>query len=336
MAADSGYEFVALPDEVRRVPRPHARHDIRPPGTGSFMLRVRYRVEQPVHIGAGHWFLQERRAVRAAVRSGDKLVIPGSSLKGMLRARYEAITKSCCPGERAPKDAELKGAIPSRKRAGYRVKFADAIHAHPVFAGSCMAGGPMCAACALFGCMSLRARVSCFDLVPNNAAVAVVSVAKRFSPRPHHLGYYDVDEARRTLHVKRLHGRKFHVGGQQDSDVSARGGRRGKSRGGQASGGGREWLEVIPKDVELEGRVVCVNVTPAEAGGLLCALGFVPESTVRIGSAKALGLGVLEPKNLAPIGVMDPMFDDMCNMFSQSDDYYRQGEQRLLGMFGGL
>ncbi|MCA9718276.1 MAG: hypothetical protein KC468_26625, partial [Myxococcales bacterium] len=58
-------------------------------------LELVYKLDQPVHIGAGRKVVVNGGLVRATVRSRSTAVVPGSSWKGAVRARYEAITRSC-------------------------------------------------------------------------------------------------------------------------------------------------------------------------------------------------------------------------------------------------
>ncbi len=323
MPASDGYRFVQLPDAVHRERRPQARFDRRVKGTARLTLEVSYKVVQPVHVGAGHWQLNGRTPVRMAARSGARLVIPGSSMKGSLRARYEAITNSCCLG-RPPKGRRLSKTLPSRSYPEYEVKFDAEIAKHPVFS-NCRPrpDAPLCAGCALFGAMSLRSRVAVHDLLaPEGVAVELARIPERFSPRPHHLGHFEVDERQRQLRVTKLRGRKFYRGSLTKSDA------------------GYESAEVIPAGTELSGSVACTNITAAELGGLLSALGFVPPTQLRVGAAKAYAFGRIDPVGVKVVpgpradDLPDGFLDIARSEFEASADRHQKGEEWLVSISG--
>jgi hypothetical protein len=327
MAASEGYGFVPLPDAVHREHRPQACFDRRVEGTARLTLELSYRVVQPIHVGAGYWKLNGRTPVRMAARCGARLAIPGSSMKGLLRARYEAITKSCCVG-RAPKNTRLSNTLPSRTYPNHQVVFDDAIRAHPIFSNCRSKSGSLCAACALFGAMSLRGRVSFRDLLtPDGTVCELARLPKRFSPRPHHLGWFEVDERREQLRVTKLRGRKFYRGSLTHSDA------------------GYDLAEVIPSGTELTGSVVCTNITAAELGGLLTALGFQPAaqppSQLRVGAAKAYAFGRIDAVRVGvvpgpqPEDLPDGCLETAQEKFETSADHHRTGQDWLVRISGG-
>ncbi len=312
MGAIEGYRFVPLPDEVHRQPRPHARHDQHEPGTVKVVLELTYEVARPIHVGSGHWTFRGRTPVRMATQSSGRAVIPGSTIKGVVRSRYEAITKSCCIG-RAPRDRKLSRGLPSRTYPEYTVVFDDEVRRHPVFK-PCKANSDLCAACALFGLMSLRGRVVFRDLLaPANTSYELAKLPLRFSPRPHHLGKFTSDHSRERLTVTKLRGRKFYSGNLTKFD------------------GGSESAEVLPIGTQLTGTVACTNVTAAEFGGLLTALAFIPASILRVGSAKAYSFGSLKPVRIGTLvgEFPDGFVEHARTAFESSPDYHHVGKHRL-------
>ena len=321
MPTKEGYRFVPLPDAVHRERRPHARLDRRVEGTARLTLEISYKVALPVHVGAGHRTLVGHTPVRVAARSGGRPVIPGSSLKGLLRARYEAITNSCSTSG-PPRDGKLTKTLPSRSFLGYQVVFDPSVRQHEVFERCPPNSDRLCAACALFGRMSLRGRVAVRDLLaPEATALEPGELPKRFSPRPHHLGHYKKDE-RQRLTVTKLKGRKFYRG-----ELSK-------------SGAKTETAELIPRGTMLSGTIVCTNITAAELGGLLIALGSEPGSRLRVGAAKAYPFGLLVPVRLGVVpGPPEDdfprgFFDSARAEFEQSADRHAEGEQWLAWISG--
>jgi CRISPR/Cas system CSM-associated protein Csm3 (group 7 of RAMP superfamily) len=49
----------------------------------------------PLHVGSGLFRLANGQVVKEAIRQGEQLIIPGSSLKGVFRSIAEAISRSC-------------------------------------------------------------------------------------------------------------------------------------------------------------------------------------------------------------------------------------------------
>lgn len=317
----TGYRFVPLPPQVHRAKRPHAVFHRIPPDTMWVVLEVELVALERVHIGSGFRTLRGQRAVRAAARSGDRLVIPGSTMKGLLRARYEAITRSCAP-HREPKNQQLGDQLPSRSFPGYKVELAASVRQHSVFA-EC-APQHSCSACALFGRMSQRSRVSVHDLIaPASASTVDATIPKRYSPRLHHLGRFAEAERDRRLTVQELHGRKLYTGDAPPPEV----------RG--------EIAEVVRPGTRFSGRITCTNISMAELGGLLSALGAQPVSTIKIGSAKAYGFGRLGLFKNVGIEVTKPESFDGTDFFAKvrrefetSQDYWDAGERTLVTMHG--
>lgn len=145
-----GY-FVLPPLEVRRAPPPK-RLD------GWFgRLAFWATCRTSVHVGSGAPELVRLRGKPALIEGfatlpgagGQRLVIPGSSMKGAVRAVVEALTPSC---ERTAKDG-------------------------------CEGRGELCAACVLLGAPGWRATVAFSDLVPVDRAhrVAPKRIAQRYS-----------------------------------------------------------------------------------------------------------------------------------------------------------
>lgn len=153
-----GYEFVSLSDTVRRVERRAARHDRQVEGCLSGVLDVRFLAEQPVHVGSGRKRLVDGNPVRGGFASSGRPGLPGSTIKGVLRSRLEAISDSCIiTGGSGPHEA-----------------FRQCHHK----------SARLCLACAVFGRMSLRSRVAASDfLCANETGFELQSIPESFSPR---------------------------------------------------------------------------------------------------------------------------------------------------------
>lgn len=317
---DEGYEFTPLPPTVRRVARDEARHDRAVPGAITATIDLRLVAEQPIHIGSGFKTLCDGAIVRAAMTSGGIPCVPGSSLKGVIRARFEAITKSCALFR--AKDRATK--IRSSSYPGARARLDENVVRGPHFQ-TCGDRG-ICPACALFGFasdsrgrVSLRSRVAVSDfVVDGDVRFAVAEVAEMFSPNLHHVGSF-VERSERgdqVLVVTRLHGRKF-------------------ARGRGPEMPSRERIEVIPRGASLSGQIRVSNVGAAEYGGLLAALGVAPLSRVKIGGGKGHRFGrvriELAKVTPRPASVaVESAPDTYTQRFLASDDAWRAGLDALV------
>lgn len=155
---DPGYGFVPLPPDVRRIAREEARWDRRVRGTLAGRIELELIAEQPIHVGSGSKEVRQRAVVLRGARVRGGAGIPGSSLKGVLRARYEAITRSCAP--LVPR----AGVYEIRSSTGIqRARLQPSALRAPALEISC-ARERVCPACALFGRMSLRSRITVTDL----------------------------------------------------------------------------------------------------------------------------------------------------------------------------
>lgn len=274
--SDQGYDFVPLPDSVRRVERRSARHDKSVAGTISATATFKLVTEQPLHIGSGFKKVRDERVVRAAISQDGAPVVLGSTFKGLLRSRYEAITRSCVPIREKDGPVSVRSSSFGNVEAQLSPMVRDLDVLRP-----CSGRGNTCPACALFGRMSLRGRVAVRDLIPKTPiALEIAEVAELYAPNLHHVGKFAPIKRGALLEVRELHGRKF-----------ARG------RGPETQS--REPIEVIPAGSSLAGEMRLVNVTEVELGGIIAALGVLPQSRLKIGGGRGHGFGRARVEDLA-------------------------------------
>lgn len=346
----AGYVFLPFPDKgpmVRREMRPFARHDRRVSGGYFGALRVVLEGRQALHVGSGFKTAVEGRVVRRTARAGDRPMIPGASFKGVIRSRFEAITRSCAfelPSERARIVSQSNPDV-------HRGHFTLGVKRMPVFDDGCGREERMCAACALFGFQSRedtrRSRVSVTDFIGDEGSRCdIVGMPAQYEPRLHHLGEFRVDRGGRDpeFEVSSLYGRKFYVDeGQFRSDGSGQGapGGGGSGRGAPRGDGPPQWVEVAPRGTRFYGELHLFNVEATELGGLLWALGIDPTSDLKVGAGKAHGFGRVAV-DLGGSTLFDERRreteldrDRLREAFTASADYWDGGAKRLIEIYGG-
>lgn len=105
------YAFVATPEEgAQRLYERDAAHGCDSSNRHAWRVSLRLTLVTPVHVGSASVLMPEDVGLpsgplmRGTVRSGGEAVVPGSALRGAVRASYEAITRSCMrvllPGRR--------------------------------------------------------------------------------------------------------------------------------------------------------------------------------------------------------------------------------------------
>lgn len=287
------YDFVSLPSQATL--HPGTGHDRLPSNRLSGSLRLVYALETPLHIGsgvfatAGECGLGEAAPatpVRGIVRSSGQPVVPGSSWKGAIRTRFEAITRSRLalvdagckePASKVP--AALKDAKDPRRQLPVRIT-------DPRVTGtlaplrSVNGLHEMSPAEALFGGLGYRGRIHPNDGVLDGPPAAVpLRVPPQESPMMHRLGIPgSVDRQGGTIFLGKVEGRKFYYDGRL-------------LESGQP-GDRYELIDHVPAGSTLTLDVGLTSVDRAELGALLIAAGMGEDvGIVRLGGFKNAGLG---------------------------------------------
>lgn len=327
------YQFVPLPPTVERRRRPEVDHDRLHPGTLSGVLTLTYRTEQPVHIGHGGYRPEGDLVIRTTVLGGASPqvpVVPGSSFKGALRARYEAITQSCALFHPAGQPGRTVNVL-SQSRPDIRsARLGRSLDRLPLFQ-ACGADN-QCAACALFGSLAggsaRRGRIGFADLLPPAGTTPTLAhLPALYSPRLHHIATpkgVDVvrDRTGDLFEVTELAGRKFALGGQPIAAPPW------------------ETVEAIPPGTPLTGTLSVRNLAPAELSALTTALGFINATTAdsyfKVGAGRGHGFGRLAPIGLTFTALKDhrrlptpPDFPAWRRALEGSKDHWPQGEATL-------
>lgn len=314
------YDFVPLSPHGKR-PAPGAdavTHAAHLEDRCSGYIELHLTALSPIHVGSGSAELSEDvgqesgGVLKGIARVDGKPVIPASSLKGALRANYETITHSCIGPVRTeamekysrnPRQSELPQALINQLPSELKQQAAEAGRPPrlPVQIDtaalrpwqSCrLAKGAdptanLCPACALFGVEGLQGRVWFEDaqVIGGLPPRPVLRIASLYGPRLHRAGSLRViSQGRNTrVQVQNLKGRKAYY----------------RIRLGQVPTKGNVPLDYLPEKTHLRTAIHFHNLTPAEIGGVIAALGIVPgdkfEFVFRVGGGKPLGLGYIRP-----------------------------------------
>lgn len=155
-------------------------------------LKGRIVLLSSMHISSGSIELTENifkeqvsdtSLVISIVRSKDEVVIPGSSLKGVLRSVIEAITPSCLSKTGAQRREIPRGLNECR----------DKTH--------------LCMACRILGAMGYQGNISLSDARQTSGGTVIEKIPPLYSPETRRRAYYDTN--------RQVKGRKFYMHGQQ-------------------------------------------------------------------------------------------------------------------------
>jgi hypothetical protein len=291
------YDFVSLPD--RPAKGAAVDHGSYPDDRWSGVLSLVYRTESPLHVGSGVFEMQEecglgqgRSPVRGILRSRGKPVLPGSSWKGAVRARFEAITNSTLAlAMTSSKEPRVK--VPEVLRQGtgkHTFQISDPRVQSLQFPPTVKEPSEIAdlsPADALFGCLGYRGRVLPMDgEIEGPKATEPLAVAALDSPQMHRLAPPgDLEHAGGSKYrLARVEGRKFYY----DGDVVHY--RAIRSRGGERQV--FETIDHIPEGCKITIEVRLVAVTQEELGALLVSAGYGEGvGVVRFGGYKPAGLG---------------------------------------------
>jgi CRISPR/Cas system CSM-associated protein Csm3 (group 7 of RAMP superfamily) len=283
------YDFVALPDRVEKLdPRWINRRCFSATGLwGDLTLRL--TASQPIVIGNGVVGRVDGKPARLmATNAAGHPVVPGSSLKGSIRANYEAITRSCVWNGRTTY-FERPDKLPKALGGGSGGRDVPVRIDNPPVAlrQGCTTHGDaprLCPACGLFGALGYKGRLGFEDGVvvevpdPHDALALFERVPAMSSGQPHRIGWAEAD--RGQVLIKQLWGRRVALNKRQP--------RRGETEEPI------ERVQALQPGTELETRISLVDVQPEEVGGLLIAVGIGHETEIlRLGGCKSVGFGLV-------------------------------------------
>ena len=299
------YDFVSLPD--RPAQGQAILHHRIPKDRWSGTLRLVYRLETPLHVGSGVFenakdlgLSNRDQPVRGIVRSADRPVLPGSSWKGVVRSRFEAITNSrfaLAPRTRAEDEAKVPQALWKGKGKHHfdlrDSRLSALAPLKTVRRPSDLASASP--ADAVFGCMGYLGRVAPSEgVIEGPRAKNPLLVPALESPQPHRLaqpGGLQHEQGVRYS-ITRVEGRKFYYDGDIRHSDSPRSQLPGQSDRDRDREPAWEPVDQVPAGSTITLEVAVRSLSEAEIGTLLVAAGHGDDvGIVRLGGYKSAGLG---------------------------------------------
>ena len=304
------YDFVSLPDRPAEK-RTAVGHDRYPADRLTGSITLVYRALMPLHVGSGVFETAENcgleggvRPVRGIVRLGGRPTLPGSSWKGAVRARFEAITASRLglaarggrePAFKVPAALKEPGA-PDKGQYSIDLRDPRLDALKPVMVRKPHDLDRLSPAEALFGAMGYRGRVLPGEgRIGGPSAGHPLALAPLDSPVPHRLAKPGKIErtGRQKLTIQEVEGRKFYYDGEIVHE------RRTEFAGNVRFSS--EDIDVVPAGSTITLDVRLESVTDDELGALLIAAGYGEHGGVtRLGGFKPVGLGKVELTSVEP------------------------------------
>jgi hypothetical protein len=272
------YDFVRI--DWSRPPERHQpiwHHQLVKGGTPLYSgsLQVNIYAETPLFICDPRSIDPEsREAALSMQNAAGEYIIPGSSLKGMLRSVVETLSNSCL----TLFDGEYRG---ERERLPYTRYVPDSFQ-------HCTNSASLCLACRTFGMLKgshvFLGKINIGDACAPADEVYVYDpmyTAVLVEPKPRHEAFY-LDEER--THIA---GRKFYFH-HAEEPLRARG---TKLMGGKPA---NRYIQPLDRDTRLTFRLDFTSLEADELGAVLQAIILDEQMRHKIGYGKPLGLGSIE------------------------------------------
>ena len=177
-AAPKPFAFVPLPRRINR--REPIGHDQYHEDHISGQIHGTIEALSPIHIGSGVIDIgQDVELIKTAVRTGENVVIPGSSLKGAIRSVVEAISESCV------------------SKVSYQVR-----RTVPRDFSECRQKHRLCVACRMFGAMGFQGNIAIQDAPHIEGEIGTAYVPELYAP------------GRYQRRMRDIPGRKFYMHGE--------------------------------------------------------------------------------------------------------------------------
>jgi CRISPR/Cas system CSM-associated protein Csm3 (group 7 of RAMP superfamily) len=250
----------------------------------SGSIEVDVYVETPMFVADPRTAPTDPRRPALSIKNKrDEYIIPGSSLKGMLRTIVETLGNGCLT---------LYDGNYERNRVNYRREVPEAFQ-------KCGDTMNLCIACRTFGMLKERTRgvflgkVNIGDAVVDQDRLYTydpIYTAVLVEPKPHHADFYLEKGGR---HIA---GRKFYFHHSQDKEPLTAD--RLILMGGRPA---NRYIQPLDIETRFHFRLDFTNLTKDEFGVLLLAVRLEDDMRHKIGYGKPLGLGSIE---LRPTSLM--------------------------------
>ncbi len=189
-SAQEPFAFVPLPEKVNK--NKPTRHDRYQQNCTTGRIHGTIKALTPIHVGSGTIDLGENvgqhsvELIKSVMRRKKEIIIPASSLKGVIRSVVEAISESCVC-KISSEDKKLQERISEMGfRECRRTKQND----------------NLCVACRIFGAMGFQGNIAIQD-----APRIEGKIVTKFVPELHSPQCYDVDEENRPMRKFYKHGK---------------------------------------------------------------------------------------------------------------------------------
>ncbi|HEY9873495.1 MAG TPA: RAMP superfamily CRISPR-associated protein [Candidatus Obscuribacterales bacterium] len=256
------YQLISLPNQSPKREKPAGQDRFKSDRLSGF-LELRLTVKTSAFIASGVVAMGSDLStsakgiplIKTSVERDQRLLIPGSSLKGVVRSTYEAITSSClCKvtkkyQEQVP--SGYKECVVNRQRNQVEV----------------------CPACQVFGAMDWQGLIHFTDAECEKTGFSTGFMPSLYRPRP--------DERRAYFNQQgKVAGRKFYYHAVKAVD-------KGQQQGIPVQQAGKE--------VTFTTQLRFMNLTQAQLGTLLIVLAqdFKNIIALKVGGGKPIGMGTM-------------------------------------------
>ncbi len=256
---DKPYEFVPLLEKCEK--EKYSSHNLAEKDTYSGKLKLEILVESPLHIGSRQQDYDEYGSViKKQMRRNGCIIVPGSSLKGVVRSIAEAVSYSCAV--KAPYQ-ELERLLPPLNNTACKNINKEGL----------------CITCSIFGMAgrkdSYRGKVQFEEFVMKSGSTVYEKLPPLKSPSCDKVCYFAGTEKEGERQKTGFLGRKFY----------------GTGREAQIESNEKSRYEMIAPGSVLEGEVIFQNLRKEEGKVLFYALGIGHHFTMKLGYGKPLGYG---------------------------------------------
>ncbi|MDT9176087.1 MAG: RAMP superfamily CRISPR-associated protein [Limnospira sp. PMC 1291.21] len=281
------YEFVEFPPNAPTLTSPAGHHKYLKNRIHG-ILHLQLTVETALHISTGTVMMgrdlgQSKIPLIKTMQTGnEKLTIPGSSLKGVVRSIYEALTVSCVCKiktqgyQKTKQDGKLRYSLNIPR--GYK-------ECKPKKNEIQKRSVKLCPACRIFGALGFQGLLEFADAKASNIQSQTGCMPSLHEPQRNCEEYYvnnrnQISQGQLNGNLK---GRKFYY--QTENVASSN-----QQKGIPVQQANRQYV--------FENKLPFKNLTLAELGALLASLGQDQDYpfSLKVGAGKPIGMGTMTVK----------------------------------------